>query len=601
MAASALNTLMFLAKLCWCKCLWWNNRDSGNSNVNFHSVKLHKSHTMEELYKDTQNLPMDVTSSPPSLANNKLENGVAQLITAEAWNINSTDLMKKALSPLVTVPAPSILTPPAESQSGVALKVAATVLQPICLGDSPVVLPIHLQVAGSTTPQISPNNNTPYVMTTQGPVPLPVLLEQHVFQHLNSPLVLPQSAPCPTNPIHNNLFQGASAPVGQPQLLDQKPPSQPQEPVLPPVFQTPGFAAVLQDLFPSQGTLGSSPCQPPPDYTSVPPQPFSSPLSPLVPPATLLVPYPVIVPLPVPVPIPIPIPITVPHSSESKLSPDFPKTPSFSMYSCKGTQTPLEKEEIKPFNFLQQREFSQLSRHTVIKMGNENEALDLSMKSMSLLKASEVSPLPYSEDSALDLSLSSSRKAGSSGPLPETVMCPSSAMDSPALPLMEKLSGTAIPFTQPKSHENSSKDNCNSSSSSSNSSELLRQQQKWLVDQTSRAGCEPKTGNNIEIVSTSQTAKVIVSVKDAVPTIFCGKIKGLSGVSTKNFSFKRDLPQDSVLQCYDVKAQAESRENAESLRKPIKNRSVKLKKMNSQEIHILPIKKQRLAAFFPRK
>ncbi|EOB05302.1 Retinoic acid-induced protein 2 [Anas platyrhynchos] len=98
-----------------------------------------------------------------------------------------------------------------------------------------------------------------------------------------------------------------------------------------------------------------------------------------------------------------------------------------------------------------------------------------------------------------------------------------------------------------------------------------------------------------------RTAKVIVSVKDAVPTIFCGKIKGLSGVSTKNFSFKRDMPQDSVLQCYDVKSQPEPRDNAEALRKPVKNRSVKLKKMNSPEIHILPIKKQRLAAFFPRK
>ncbi|XP_009275205.1 PREDICTED: retinoic acid-induced protein 2 [Aptenodytes forsteri] len=286
---------------------------------------------MEELYKDAPNLPMDVTSSPSAMANNKLENGVAQLITAEAWNINSADLMKKALSPLVTVPAPSILTPPAESQSGVALKVAATVLQPICLGDSPVVLPIHLQVAGSAAPQMPATNAaTPYVMTTQGPVPLPVLLEQHVFQHLNSPLVLPPGAACPASPLHAGLF-------------------------------------------------------------------------------------------------------------------------------------------------------------------------------------------------------------------------------------------------------------------------------KWLVEQAGRAGCEPKAGNNIEIVSTSQTAKVIVSVKDAVPTIFCGKIKGLSGVSTKNFSFKRDLPQDSVLQCYDVKSPPEPRDSAEALRKPVKNRSVKLKKMNSLEIHILPIKKQRLAAFFPRK
>ncbi|NXH82883.1 RAI2 protein, partial [Edolisoma coerulescens] len=417
---------------------------------------------MEELYKDAPNLPMDVTNSPSAMANNKLENGVAQLITAEAWNINSADLMKKALSPLVTVPAPSILTPPAESQSGVALKVAATVLQPICLGDSPVVLPIHLQVAGSAAPQMPPTNAaTPYVMTTQGPVPLPVLLEQHVFQHLNSPLVLPPGAACPASPLHAGLFPGTATPVGQPQLLDPKPSGQAQEPVLPPVFQTPGFAAVLQDLFPSQGALGSAPCQPPPDYATLPPQAFSSPLSPLVPPATLLVPYPVIVPLPVPIPIPIPVPIP------AKAAPDPPKPPLFTPHSCKGTQTPLEKEETKPFELLHPREFPQLSRHT--------------------------------------------------------------------------------------------------------------------------------------IVSTSQTAKVIVSVKDAVPTIFCGKIKGLSGVSTKNFSFKRDLPQDSVLQCYDVKSPPEPRDSAEALRKPVKNRSVKLKKMNSPEIHILPIKKQRLAAFFPRK
>ncbi|KAM7181725.1 retinoic acid-induced protein 2 isoform 1-T6 [Macrochelys suwanniensis] len=556
---------------------------------------------MEELYKDTQNLPMDVTNSPSAIANNKLENGVAQLITAEAWNINSTDLMKKALSPLVTVPAPSILTPPAESQSGVALKVAATVLQPICLGDSPVVLPIHLQVAGSTTPQIAPNNNTPYVMTTQGPVPLPVLLEQHVFQHLNSPLVLPQGAPCSTNPIHSNLFQSSSAPVGQPQLLDQKPSNQTQEPILPPVFQTPGFAAVLQDLFPPQGTLGSSPCQPPPDYSSVPPQAFSSPLSPLVPPATLLVPYPVIVPLPVPVPIPIPIPIPVPHGAESKVNPDYPKPQLFTLYSCKGTQTPLEKEESKPFDFIHHREFSQLNRHTVIKMNNENEALDLSMKMVPLLKASEVSSQLSPEDGALDLSIASFRKMGNAGVHAEaaSAICSGSMMDSGAHSMMDKLSSATVPFAPPKPHEASAK--VDSRMTGSNSAELLRQQQKWLVDQTSRAACEPKAGNNIEIVSTSQTAKVIVSVKDAVPTIFCGKIKGLSGVSTKNFSFKRDMPQDSVLQCYDVKNQPEPRDNAEALRKPIKNRSVKLKKMNSQEIHILPIKKQRLAAFFPRK
>ncbi|XP_040388611.1 retinoic acid-induced protein 2 [Cygnus olor] len=548
---------------------------------------------MEELYKETPNLPMDVTSPPAAMANNKLENGVAQLITAEAWNINSADLMKKALSPLVTVPAPSILTPPAESQSGVALKVAATVLQPICLGDSPVVLPIHLQVAGSAAPQMPAGNATPYVMTTQGPVPLPVLLEQHVFQHLNSPLVLPPGAACPASPLHGGLFPGSSAPVGQPQLLDPKPAGPGQEPVLPPVFQTPGFAAVLQDLFPSgQGALGSAPCQPPPDYTALPPQAFSSPLSPLVPPATLLVPYPVIVPLPVPVPIPIPVPIPVPHGTESKVAPDPPKPPLFTPQPCKGTQTPLEKEETKPFDLVHQRDFSQLSRHTVIKMGSENEALDLSMKGPPAPRAGEAAPPPPSpEDGALDLSLASCRKPG--GPQGEAAgTSPTADGSPPALP--------AAPFAPSKAPEAAGKAEVRAAGPGPG--ELLRPPQKWLVEPAGRAACEPKAGgNNIEIVSTSQTAKVIVSVKDAVPTIFCGKIKGLSGVSTKNFSFKRDMPQDSVLQCYDVKSQPEPRDNAEALRKPVKNRSVKLKKMNSPEIHILPIKKQRLAAFFPRK
>ncbi|NXU52352.1 RAI2 protein, partial [Turnix velox] len=560
---------------------------------------------MEELYKDAPNLPMDVTSSPSAMANNKLENGVAQLITAEAWNINSADLMKKALSPLVTVPAPSILTPPAESQSGVALKVAATVLQPICLGDSPVVLPIHLQVAGSAAPQMpATNTTTPYVMTTQGPVPLPVLLEQHVFQHLNSPLVLPPGATCPASPLHTGLFPPtATAPVGQPQLLDPKPSGQAQESVLPPVFQTPGFAAVLQDLFPSQGTLGSNPCQPPPDYSTLPPQAFSSPLSPLVPPATLLVPYPVIVPLPVPVPIPIPVPIPVPHGAEAKASPDPPKPPLFTPYSsCKGTQTPLEKEETKPFDLVHPREFPQLSRHTVIKMGGENEALDLSMKGPPAPRPGEATlpppppppPLP-AEDGALDLSLASCRKPGvSHGEVATT--SPTGTTEASVHPMPDKLPGPVAPFMPCKTQEASGK-----GTGGGSSGELLRQPQKWLVEQAGRVGCEPKAGNNIEIVSTSQTAKVIVSVKDAVPTIFCGKIKGLSGVSTKNFSFKRDLPQDSVLQCYDVKSPPEPRDSAEALRKPVKNRSVKLKKMNSPEIHILPIKKQRLAAFFPRK
>ncbi|XP_063491080.1 retinoic acid-induced protein 2 isoform X3 [Symphalangus syndactylus] len=428
----------------------------------------------------SQNLSMDMTDSPPALANNRLENGMAQLITTEAWNINSTDL----------------------------------------------------------------------------------------------------EAPCSSSTIHNNLFQGAEDPEAQPQLLDLRIPSQPQEPTLP-------FEAVLQNLFPSQGTLGPPPCQPPPGYAPVPPQPFSSPLSPLVPPATLLVPYPVIVPLPVPVPIPIPIP--VPQSSESKFSSSFPKPPSsFGLHPFKGTQTPLEKDELKPFDILQPKEYFQLSRHTVIKMGSENEALDLSMKSVPWLKAGEVSPPIFQEDAALDLSVAAHRK---SKPPAETLYDSGASVDSSGHTVMEKLpSGMEISFAPATSCEAPAMMDSHISSSDA-ATEML--------SQPNHPSSEVKAENSIEMVGESQAAKVIVSVEDAVPTIFCGKIKGLSGVSTKNFSFKRE---DSVLQGYDINSQGEeSMGNAEPLRKPIKNRSIKLKKVNSQEIHMLPIKKQRLATFFPRK
>ncbi|XP_029390369.1 retinoic acid-induced protein 2 isoform X2 [Mus pahari] len=474
----------------------------------------------------SQNLSMDMTDSPPTLANNRLENGMAQLITTEAWNINSTDL-----------------------------------------------------VEGSSAPELNPNGNATYVMTTQGPVQLPVVLEQHVFQHLNSPLVLPQEAPCSSNAMHNNLFQGAEDSEAQPQLLDLRIPSQPQEPALP-------FEAVLQNLFPAQGSLGPPPCQPPPGYAPVPPQPFNSPLSPLVPPATLLVPYPVIVPLPVPVPIPIPVP--VPQSSESKFSPSFPKPPSsFGLHSFKGTQTTLEKDELKPLDILQPKEYFQLSRHTVIKMGSENEALDLSMKSVPWLKAGEASPQVFQEDAALDLSLAAHRKAEAP---PEILYNSSGSADIQGHTILEKLSsGMEMPFAPAKCREASAM--MESHSSNGNGTEM--------VGQPSHPGSELKAESNIEVVSESQAAKVIVSVEDAVPAIFCGKIKGLSGVSTKNFSFKRE---DSVLQGYDINSQGEeSLGNAEPLRKPIKSRSIKLKKVNSQEIHMLPIKKQRLATFFPRK
>ncbi|CAI9584078.1 unnamed protein product [Staurois parvus] len=499
--------------------------------------------------------------------------------------------MKKALSPLVTVPASPVLSPSSDSQSGVALKVAATVLQPICLGESPVVLPIHWQVAGSTPPQIGTSNSSPpYVITTQGPVPLPVLLEQHVFQHLNSPLVLPQGSSYPGATIQNHLFPGTAATVGQPQILDEKTSNPVQETVLPPVFQNPGFSAVLQDFFPSPSNLGTpSPCHISSDYAStnvhtVPPQAFSSPLSPLVP-----------LPIPLPIPIPIPVPQTecTDNADHQKTTVEIPK-------SCKSTQTPMEKEDIKPFESTGKPELAQFHRHSVIKMNNENEALDLSLKTETLVKDNDMISMTnqvIEEEGVLDLSLPVYKRCGSTSAQNGISVSYGQISDSSSPSAGKNFPTTTTLNPALVHHEMTHKDTrviC------TNSNELIRQQ-KWSSEQNNRSSYEPKSTNNIELVSSSQTAKVIVSVKDAVPAIFCGKIKGLSGVSTKNFSFKRDLPQGSTVQGYDVKTQAEVKENADALRKQVKNRSVKLKKVNSQEIHILPIKKQRLAAFFPRK
>ncbi|XP_028655650.1 retinoic acid-induced protein 2 [Erpetoichthys calabaricus] len=570
---------------------------------------------MEDLYKDDQaGMPLDMTTPQTALAtsggggvggNGKLENGMTQLITAEAWNINPTGLMKKALSPLVAVPAPPMVTPPTESSGGVALKVAATVLQPICLGDSPVMLPIHLQAAGSTAPQINPSGNTSYIMTNQGPVPLPIVLEQHMFQHLNSP-VLPQGVPCPTISLQNNvLCQNSSVSFGQPPSLDQKPSNQTQDPGILPLFQNPGFTTILQDLFPPQNNLGPSTC---PSTNSAPadnfssnfftppiPQAYSSPLSPLVPPAILLVPYPVIVPLPVPVPIPIPVPIPVPQCSDSKAFSDSHKP---TCTTNKSTQTGV-KEALSP-QHQPHRDISMQVSQITGPPATDGEVLDLSFKTLTLPTKQEI---PFQQDSILDLSVSSVRKRS----FPVT-HCDNAKDPSRGLPVErptcsgEQSSSSALSLDVLRPTESSQK--VDSKLLNGLASVEFSRQHKWVVDPNSnRPGCDPKCGgNNIEIVSTSQTAKVIVSVKDAVPAIFCGKIKGLSGVSTKNFSFKRDSIQESMLQqCYDVKGQAEQRDSSDMLKKPLKSRSVKLKKVNSQEIHILPIKKQRLAAFFPRK
>ncbi|XP_051515557.1 retinoic acid-induced protein 2-like [Myxocyprinus asiaticus] len=561
---------------------------------------------MEEPFKDS--VAIDMANPQEEVCNNvatmtdpvgKLESETTPIIPTETWNVSSPTITKQSLSPLLTLQTTPVVTPAAESPNGVALKVATTVLQPICLGENPVVLPI---LAGPAAPQVGQSGATSYLMTSQGPMSLPLVLEQQVLQHLN-PQLLQQTLP------NNILCQNPSLALGPPPVLDQKGASPVLDTSLLTLLQNPNFAAILQDLFPGQGNFSPtchSASSPQVDLASafLPPpplsHPYSSPLAPLVPPATLLIPYPIVIPLPVPLPIPVPIP--VPVSTCSKVDVDSPKS------NCtwnKSTQTTLS--DISPHLTLPGKEmtFVQLplpsSSSPVV---TDGEVLDLSIRAPqpSMHVQSPQGVQPFQQDSVLDLSVPSIRKTciqsrSTYGPLAyerERACRIGDDVSSGALAL-----GVLRPVDcTPK---------LDTKLLSGLASLEFSRQHKWVVDSghsSAMAGAVHESAlggsGNIEIVSTSQTAKVIVSVKDAMPAIFCSKLKGLSGVSTKNFSIERDAGQGAFAALPRVQGDQRG-ESSDPLKKIPKNRGIKVKKVSSQEIHILPIKKQRLAAFLPRK
>ncbi|KAG9269213.1 retinoic acid-induced protein 2 [Astyanax mexicanus] len=574
---------------------------------------------MEDPCKDS--VPIDM-ANPQEICNNalnggevvsKLESETTPIIPNETWNVSSPTITKRSLSPLLTIQATPVVAPATESPGGVALKVATTVLQPICLGESPVVLPI---LAGTAAPQVGQTGTTPYLMTSQGPLSLPLVLEQQVLQHLN-PQLLQQTATCPALSLQNMLCQNPSLALGPPPALDQKGAGPVLDASLLTLLQNPNFAAILQDLFPGQGNTSptchtASPPQADPfSSTFLTPPPFahaySSPLAPLVPPATLLVPYPVVVPLPVPLPIPIPIPIPVSTCKDTKVDTEPPK-PTFSLSKSTQTSTHDFLSVVTPnkVTAVPQPPFGSPSSPVL----KEGEVLDLSFKppqTQQMQSGSSVEIQQFQQDSALDLSVPGERKtciqSCSIYGLPPTDSL-SHPRDRTSVSGEGVNNGTlALGVLRPVDCT----PKLDTKLLSSLASLEFSKQHKWVVDNGSSGSVISSvhdaalgSSGNIEIVSTSQTAKVIVSVKDAMPAIFCGKLKGLSGVSTKNFSIKCDASQGSYAAL--PRAQGEQQgDPRDTLKKIPKNRAIKLKKVSSQEIHILPIKKQRLAAFLPRK
>lgn len=568
---------------------------------------------MEHPYKDS--VPVDM-ANPQEVCNStvsgvdsigKLESATSPVIPNETWNVTSPT--KRSVSPLLTIQAAPVVANNTESSGGVALKVATTVLQPICLGESPVVLPI---LAGTATAQVGQAGTTPYLMTSQGPLSLPLVLEQQVLQHLN-PQLLQQTATCPALSLQNNMLcQNPSVTLGPPPSLDQKGVGPVLDASLLTLLQNPNFAAILQDLFPGQGNTSPT-CHPvtPPQtdpfssaFLSPPPlmHPYSSPLAPLVPPATLLVPYPVVIPLPVPLPIPIPIPVPVSTCKDIKIDSE-PSKPTCT--SSKSTQT--STHDFYPPVMLPSKDIAvqQLSLQASLSpMLTDGEVLDLSFKAphpQPLRSSNSQEIQPFHQDSVLDLSVSSDRK---------TCIQSRNVYGSPPDRERAGISGEDVcngALTLGVLRPVDCTPKLDSKLLSGLASLEFSRQHKWVVDSGSSGSVTSSvhdaalgSSGNIEIVSTSQTAKVIVSVKDAMPAIFCGKLKGLSGVSTKNFSIKCDASQGGYAAL--PRSQGEQRgDPCDTLKKIPKNRAIKLKKVSSQEIHILPLKKQRLAAFLPRK
>lgn len=479
----------------------------------------------------------------------------------------ATGLSKGSLSNLAEPPAPSGVSHPAESPGAVALKVATTVLHPVCLGESPLMLPIHLQMTGAAGPQLSQMGAAPYLITSQSPVSLPLVLDQQVIQHM-SPSVIPPPTPLPlqSNVLCQNPLTFGLAPAADPKSAGQT-----QDTNLLSLLQNPAFAAIMQDLFPSQA--GSSACPSPGStFFPLPPltPPYPSPLAPLVPPATLLVPYPVIIPLPVPLPVPLPIPIPVPQPEDTKGNMSKPVCTV-----SKSTQTSTSPSLLPSF---QPQNISPSSVNP-----DEGQALDLSVRACPLELKQEY-PGPQ-QDNVLDLSVPGVRKHVAFPSGPNTGGAPLSLGVECTQSLDSKVLGSLASLEFSRKH-------------------------KWVVDGNAGGSAsrsqETSLGasGNLEIVSTSQTAKVIVSVKDGIPAILCGKIKGISGVSTKNFSIKRDGAQGSSLQqLYGAPSGSHADQSNPNhvLKKVPKSRAIKLKNISSQEIHFLPVKKQRLAALLPRK
>ncbi|KAM5257020.1 sine oculis-binding protein homolog [Ctenodactylus gundi] len=325
----------------WCKHIRHTKEyldfGDGERRLQFCSAKCLNQYKMDIFYKETQaNLPAGLCGTLHAPLEGKAEGAGVQLLTPDSWSIPLADARRKAPSPGAAAgqsqgpgqPAASATVSPSDTANCPVAKIPTPVPKPLPMGETPSLPPVSVQPPAGLGPPLGvPPRSPPIVMTSRGPVPLSLLMEQHLMQQIRPPFVRgpPHHASTPSSPLSGAMLPGLGPPPGGPRNLG--PTSSPMHrPMLSPHIHAPSTPTMPGNppgLLPPPPPGGPLPSLPFPPVNMMPNGPVPVPqmmnfglpsLAPLVPPPTLLVPYPVIVPLPVPIPIPIPIP----HVHDSK-------------------------------------------------------------------------------------------------------------------------------------------------------------------------------------------------------------------------------------------------------------------------------------------
>lgn len=348
-----------------------------------------------------------------------LDNGA---LSTRAWSNSLNEPARQGLSADVALEDAALFPLFSEPSLGLILKMSTSLVQPVCFGGAPVALPVHLQVTGGADPQVAQTIGTTVIAPNPGSLCLPLILDKPGLQYLSSQLLLhsscliPEEQPLPG--AEENHGQNPSVPLSQPQHAEEKPEISPQPLDCPPLhcskFTTdpfPFFRNCAASSFQGTRSLSSNPFSAAflPQDSTLPYPCTGSPLVSIVPPATLLVPYPLVVPLPVPLPIPVPIPVPFPDSkafSGSFSTSRGTKKNKSTQTSVDNSGLPMSSENRKP-----DCHFLQLG---TLPPASPQEVLDLRIKVTPVQTEQEVR-VSLPQDSALDLSVANSSHFRSCG------------------------------------------------------------------------------------------------------------------------------------------------------------------------------------------